>query len=145
MAIPDPMGVLRTIVGLDAGLTAATAGRIYVGELPPAEAASQPRAAILLQPSGGLPERGEAALSWPRVDARCYGATPNEAWRLSLLLHAVLKGIHRRVAAASSSGDRGLVHRATPAGGPTLLRDADGDWPMVLRTYELMVSEVPVP
>lgn len=145
MAIPDALGALRTIVGLDGGITAATAGRIYIGELPPDEAALQPRAAVLIQPAGGLPEMGEAKLAWPRIDARCYGRTPNEAWRLSLQLHELLKGIRRRVAAASSSGDRALIHRALPNGGPTLLRDADGDWPMVLRTYELMVSETPVP
>jgi hypothetical protein len=145
MAIPDPLGALRTIVGLDAAITAATGGRIYVGELPPAEAALQPRAAILLQPAGGLPELGMAKLSWPRIDARVYGTTPNEAWRLALQLHELLKGITRDVAVASSSGDRALIHRCTPAGGPNLLRDADGKWPMVLRSYELMVSETPIP
>lgn len=143
--IPDPLATLRTIIGLDAGITATTGGRIYVGEFPETEAALQPRTAVLVQPSGGLPELGEAKLSWPRVDVRCYGRTPNEAWRLSLDMHELMKGIHRRVAAASSSGTRALIHRAIPTGGPTLLRDADGDWPMVLRTYELMVAETAAP
>lgn len=148
--IPDPLGALRTILGLDANITALVttapaAARIFVGELPEVEAQAQPRSAVLVQPAGGLPEPGTAQLAQPRIDVRCYGRTPNEAWRLSLQVHESLKAIQRRIATATSSGDKALIHSATPSGGPTLLRDNDGQWPMVLRTYTLFVSEVAVP
>ena len=146
MAIPDPLATLRTILGLEATVTAlAPAARIYAGELPEAEAAAQPRTAVLLQPAGGLPELGWMALAQPRVDVKCFGKTPFEAAQLSLAVHDVLKNLQRRIAAASSSGTRGLIHGAQLYGGPNALRDPDGDWPFVLRTYLLLTSDVAVP
>jgi hypothetical protein len=145
MAIPDPLATLRTILGLDTAIVALAATRIFVGELPETEAAAQPRAAVLLQYAGGSPEPGRLAVGRPRVDARSYGRTPLEAQTLSWAVHDALKNLTRRVAAASGSGTRALIHAATPNGGPTLLRDADGQWPMVLRTYELLVAEVAAP
>lgn len=149
-AAPDYLGALKTALLLDAAVAAASAGRVYVGELPRESgavsfASLMPRAAVLVQPAGGSPERGYARLSYPRIDVRSYGRTPNEAWRLSLVVHDYLKNLARKVAAASSTGERALIHDATPVSGGSLLRDADGDWPMALRTYELVVSETAVP
>jgi hypothetical protein len=148
MTIPDPLATLRTIIGLDAGVLGLLGGdatRVFIGELPREQAALMPRACVLVQPSGGLPEPSYMQLARPRVDVRAYGRTPNEAWVLSLALHDLLKNLQRRNAAASSSGTKALIHSASLSGGPSLLRDADGDWPMALRTYELLVAEVAVP
>ncbi len=145
MPAPDYLGALRTALLLDGAVTAAAAGRVFVAELPDGEAASMPRVAVLIQPAGGLPERGRTKLAYPRIDVRCYGRTPNEGWRLMLVVHEYLKALTRKVAAASSTGERALIHDVSAVSHGSQLRDADGDWPMTLRTYELVVSETAVP
>jgi hypothetical protein len=148
--IPDPLAALKTILGLDATIagmvTTAPAGpRIFVGELPASESPNMPRTAVLIQPSGGLPERGFLQISHPRIDVRCYGETPNAAWRLSAAVHETLKNLQRRNAAASSSGIKALIHNVDPIGGAVQMREPTGDWPFTFRVYELLASEVPVP
>lgn len=144
--IPDPLSAIRTALGLDAAVVALVpANRIFVGELPATEASAMPRTAVVLSYAGGSPELGLARLTRPRIDVRCYGTLPLDAQRLSWEVHASLKLMIRRVVAASSSGERSLIHGVTPAGGPVYLRDPQGDWPFVFRSYDVVASEVLVP
>lgn len=151
MPAPDYLGALKTALLLDGAITAASGGHVYIGELPRETAGGvafstlMPRTAVLVQPAGGGVERGHAKLAYPRIDVRFYGKTPNEGWRLMLVVHDYLKALTRKVAATSSTGERALIHSVTPVSHGTQLRDADGDWPMTLRTYELVVSETAVP
>ena len=147
MTVPDPVGTLRSILGLEASITALVpAARIYAAELPASVAASLPgEAAIVLAHAGGFPTDGYARIDRPRIDVKVYAPTPQLAQLISLTVHAVLKQIDQRVAAATVSGVKGRIYGARPAGGMSPLRDETlSDTPMAFRSYELLVSELAI-
>ena len=142
--IPDVASALRAFLRADADVIAiATAARVYAGEMPAAEAALQPRAAVVLAMAGGPGDRGHVRIGRTRVDIRSYGATGFEATRLSNAVHEALKELSRvRVSSGAPAITPTLIHSVMSESGPTPLRDADGDWPMTLRTYEVLAAEV---
>lgn len=142
--IPDVLSALRALVRADAGVTAiAPADRIYAARMPQLETTLQPRAAVVLARSGGPGDRGRLKVARERIDVRAYGATEFEAARLSYAVHELFKATERvRVTSAAPVITPTLIHGITLEGGPTDLHDADGDWPMTLRTYEVLAAEV---
>jgi len=144
MAIPDVLSAVRAVLRADTNVTAiAPAAQIYAGEMPQTETTLQPRPAIIVALAGGPTDRGYTQLGRRRMDVRCYGSTPFEAMRLANQVYESLKGLQRRrVTSVTPAITPTLIHAITVEGGPTPLRDADGDWPMVLTTFEITAAEV---
>ena len=144
--IPNVLSALRVVVRADPDVTSiAPAARIYAGEMPSTEAASQPRPAVVLSRSGGPSDYGVLQVGRTRVDVRCYGETPLEASRLRAEVYELLKGLNRRkVTSTTPAITPTLIHSVLIEGGPVALRDADGDWPMELFTVLAVAAEVAV-
>lgn len=138
MTTPNLIAALVSLLKADATVLALSGGRVFGGELPEAEAANMPRAAVVITPSGGLPERGVDFLTRPRIDVRSYGATQREGYALDQAVNAYLKHNLRK------SATNTLVHAVSPESGPFLLRDADAKWPLTFRTYIVLAAEVAV-
>jgi hypothetical protein len=141
--IPDVLSALRQLVRNDGPVLAIVtdAQRVYAGSMPASESAAQPRAAVILARSGGPGDRGRLRIGRYRVDVRSYGATEFEAARLSNAVHELFKA-SERVRVSSGGITPTLLHGLTLEGGPADLKDADGDWPLCLRTYEVLAAEV---
>src|SRR5690606_25066250 len=97
----------------------------------------QPRKAVVVRASGGdapptLP------LRTPTFDVWCIGETKFEAERVEAAVYDALKSMQRVVV-----GDR-LLHWAQLIGGPHSGFDRDSEWPSVLSTYQVRVSDVAV-
>lgn len=144
MTAPNVLSAIRAVLRADGAVTALVpAAQIYAGSMPGEEAALQPRPAIVITRAGGFPVRGHAQLARPRLDVRCYGATEFQADYIGETVYGRLKALsRRRVTAAAPAITPTLVHSVEEAGGPSDLRDPDGDWPFQLRTYEVLVAEV---
>lgn len=136
--IPYGLLAVRTFVSESEDVADYVTDRVYVGELPEAQAKTMPRAAIVLSPSGGPPDSGYIPLARQRMDTRCYGGTPLEAMRVHLAMHEVLKYLVRGVRLNC------LIHSVELNGGPVSLRDNDigAEWPMVFASYTVLASEV---
>lgn len=147
--IPDVVSALRLLLRNDADVVAilTDATRVYAGEMPAAEASAQSaahgRPAVVISAAGGPGDRGYVKIARTRVDIRAYGGSPFEATRLSNEIHETLKALSRqRIAGGAPAITPTLIHSVMAESGPTPLRDADGDWPMTLRTYEVLAAEV---
>jgi len=138
--VPDVASALRVLLRADTAVTAiAPAGQIYAGEMPQTESAAQPRAAVIVANAGGPAGRGYVRLGRRRVDVRCYGTTPFEAMRLANQVYESLKALQRlRIASPTPT----LIHAVNVEGAPSPFRDADGDWPAVITTFEVVAAEV---
>jgi hypothetical protein len=139
-AIADPIAAVRALLAADADVAALLAARVFGGELPGAEAKLMPRAAIVVRPAGGTQSIGGEWQDFgdTRIDVRCYGATPREAYALWRTVHPVLKHLKRQVV------DETMLHWARPAGGPIAMRDPDTEWPSVNCSWQVLASERPV-
>lgn len=144
MTIPDVLSAVRVVLRTDATVTGLVpAAQIYAGEMPQTESVVQPRAAVVLALAGGRADRGYMQIARRRMDVRCYGTTPFEAMKLANQVYESLKGLQRRrVVGVAPVTTPTLIHGINVEAGPTPLRDADGDWPMVLTTFEIVAAEV---
>lgn len=138
--LPDVASAIRVLLRADTAVTAiAPAGQIYAGEMPQTESVAQPRAAVIIENAGGAGDRSYVQLGRRRVDIRCYGTTPFEAMRLANQVYESLKALERnRVAATTPT----LIHAVNVESAPSAFRDADGDWPGTITTYEVVAAEV---
>ncbi len=133
----DPIAALIAIL-MAAPQVAALAGtRVFGIELPRSEAASMPRQAIVLQPSGGatLMEGSYVEHTAQRVDLFAYGKTAYQAHMLGRAAAIAFKQFRRRVVGAV------LVHSVDPAGGYFTGRDRDADWPLVFQSFQAFYAE----
>lgn len=133
----DAIAALVEILKADAGIAALAAARVFGTELPAAEAASMPRAAVVIAPAGGtsLTAGSDAQHDTQRIDAMCYGATSYEAQLVRDAVRDALKPIRRSVAAST------LIHWVRPAGGFTSGRDRDADWPVAVQSWQVFHAE----
>ena len=135
-AIPDYINALCDVLKADAAVTALVGTRVYGGELPNADNVSMPRACITLTPAGGIADRfGFVDLTEPRIDVRCFGATPNQSHAVYRAVHGVLKNMRRNV-----QGDT-MLHSARIEASSQTLRDPDTEWPMTLSSWQVLASE----
>lgn len=120
----------------DAGVTALVGTRVFGGELPPDETKSMPRAAIVVQPSGGVPfhAAGRTKAEAQRLDVVAYGRTPLEAANLRQAAGRALVLAVRRVVSGV------LVHWVQSAGGYLAGRDSDGQWPFAFQSFQALYS-----
>lgn len=138
--IPDLIGALVTALKADSGVAAVVGTRVFGGHLPDSETSSMPRACVVIQYAGSPNIYGSGAQEYgdKRVDVRSYGATPFEANRLWRTVHPALKTLTREVHSQT------LVHWVKPVGGPNDLREPDTDYPFVLSTWWVLMSEIAV-
>ena len=131
----DPIAALIAILMAEPQVAALAGTRVFGIELPRSEAASMPRQAIVLQPSGGptLTTGSYLEHTAQRVDVFAYGETPYQAHRLGRA--AAFKQFRRRVVGAV------LVHSVDPAGGYFTGRDPDADWPLVFQSFQTLYAE----
>lgn len=146
-AIVNVLAGLRAFLIADSATAALVAGRVFVYELPQAEASHMPRAAVVLYPGGGSIGLGHAStlrVGTQRVDVRSYGTTPSDAGAVSRAVHGAMKHMIRARGDISSSGDV-LLHGASLVLAALYLRDPDTDWPFVLESWDLQAAEIAVP
>lgn len=129
----DLTAALIALLKADTATAAASAGRVFGGELPPGETAAMPRAAIVLALSGGSSLTGGsfAEHDTQRVDLFAYGATPKEAEDL----RAIAALAFRRARRKSWAGT--LIHWVKPAGGSTGGRDPTAAWPRSFQSFQV--------
>jgi hypothetical protein len=138
-AIADPIAAVVAMLKADAGVIAAASTRVYGGELPRAQSDDQPRKALVVKAvGGGSLDPGYQRWGDHRLDVIAYGETPHEAYELWRTAHAPLKDLARSKHAGT------VLFWARPAGGPVAMRDADTDWPIVVSSWQVLASEVPV-
>ena len=120
-------------------------GRVFGGEIPMREAQHMPRAALLIQPSGGpsLAGASGADADTQRIDLFAFGeALPDCAMLLGLAV-GTLKTIERAVV-ATPSGEV-LIHSVTSAGGFSLARDPVTQWPRAFQSLSVLHALRPIP
>ncbi|WP_328805081.1 DUF3168 domain-containing protein [Stappia albiluteola] len=129
----DLVGAIMNALLADAAFNAASQGRVFAGELPPAETASMPRAATMIQPAGGASIAAGSFVEHDtqRLDLFFYGETPNQANELARAGRDVLSRLRRVVVSGV------LIHWVEPAGGYSAGRDRDGNWPVAYQSYQV--------
>ncbi|WP_186390394.1 DUF3168 domain-containing protein [Stappia sp. TSB10P1A] len=129
----DPIAALVEWLEADGDIAAATASRIFGGGLPAEEAASMPRAAIVVRASGGasLTAGSYVRHDTQRVDVLAYGATPSEADALARMCRLRITDLRRQVIAGC------LIHWADVAGGLSAGRDRDTVWPFAFHSFQI--------
>lgn len=134
--LTDVVTAIVDLLKADAGVAALVGTRVFGGELPPAEAASMPRNAIVIQPSGGTPFKPASLVKAEaqRLDVVAYGATPLEAASLRAVAGRVLVLTVRRLVSGV------LVHWVQSAGGYLAGRDRDGQWPFAFQSFQALFS-----
>ena len=114
------------------------ADHIVSGELPPKLIAIMPTSAILLTEAGGVRPASQAPLFRARVDVRSYGTSPLRASLLSATANGVLQSRVNVVA------NHTAVLGITLSGGPFPFTEPDlPDWYSTLRSYAVLINEVP--
>lgn len=134
----DAIPALVAYLKADSGVLAITT-RVFAPRLPISEAANMPRQCVVLRRAGGLGFAGArdfTRLQELRIDAFCYGANEKEAGTLNLAVHdALLRNLDREKVGSV------LLHSATQSAGPADLMDPDGNWPLVLETFNVIAAE----
>lgn len=135
----DPTGALVAWLKTRPSVTALASTRVFGAELPASEIPNQPRAAVVINPSGGgyLPS-GYQRLTDRRVDISCYGATRLQAEALYTAVSVELKHLRRIVAAST------LIHWAKVSAAGFNTRDPDTDWPVCVSSWQVLHSETDV-
>ena len=139
--IPNPITAVVAFLKADAEVTTQVVARVFGAELPPSEATNMPRNCIVIQGSGGPPGgagRSRMRINTIRVDVKGYGATPETAWDVYHAAYDALKQMKQ------TEQGTALLHDAVVAGGPVQLRDADLEWPLVMGSFDLTISEVAI-
>lgn len=133
MAEADIITAIATLLKADAGVTALCADRVFGDELPEDEAATMPRAAIVIRSSGGTSIAGGSFVQHDtqRFDLVAYGATKLDADVLRRAARRALAAFRRRLVGTV------LVHWIDSAGGFSSGRDRDGQWPYSFQSFQI--------
>ena len=141
MSAPTLEVLVAHLIGI-AAIYALTGNRVFGLELPPGQAATMPRACIVIGLAGDISGAQDATytrIGGFRVDLFNYGATPLEALQVSRVSHDAMKAIHRAEKIVSGAG--GLIYRANKSGGPIYSRDPEGNWPVVVESWQVLAAE----
>ncbi len=132
----DLVASLVALALADPVLASAAENRVFGGELPADEAAFMPRAALVIQPSGGVSTTGGSFVEADtvRVDVMAYGGSQAAAvWLLDLAagtFRQARRGVHGGL----------LVHWINPAGGYSAGRDPALLWPRAFQSFQVLYS-----
>ena len=124
MSTVDPITAFSTLLG-----DALAPVPVYGHELPDDVVDAMPTKALVVSGSGGPGTGGYLPLDRQRLDLRSYGATHAQAMEVAVAAHEVLKRLRRTVVGNA------LLHSADPTTAFITLREPNGRWPLVLRTY----------
>lgn len=133
MSAADLVGGVVVYLKTPAVLHTLLAGRVFGGELPPAETALMPRKALVVKSSGGVSLTGGSFVEADtgRVDLFAFGETPIEAARVmreaALAMRRLRRSIHAGV----------LIHWANPAGGAIPGREPQTEWPREFQSFQV--------
>lgn len=129
----DPVAALVAALKAEDAIAAQLGDRVFGGELPPGEAASMPRKALVLKPSGGVSLTGGTNVphDTQRIDVFAYAPTVSEAAALMADVSLCLLWLQRAVWAGT------LVHWVNSAGGYISGREGDTDWPRVFKSFQV--------
>lgn len=108
---------------------------VFAHELPDDQNALMPRQCLVVAAAGGPGTGGYLPLGHQRLDFKAYGATHAEAMDVAIAAHLVAKNLRRTVVGNA------LIHSVDPQTGYITLREPDGRWPLVLRSYLQMYDE----
>jgi hypothetical protein len=137
--VPDAIAALVAFLKADSAVASATGGRVYGVTLPQGQASAMPRSAVVLTASGSGGNdpgaRSYAEVGAQRVDVRCYGATALDASGVHGAVYGALKQLRRARYADVT------LYRANVETRGIHMQDADGDWPLVLSVWDVLVSE----
>ncbi len=134
---PNPLEAIKDFLQADADVLASVgANKVFGAELPEDETANMPQKCLVVSAVGGPPDRGFIRIQTIRVDIKGYGETPFEAWEPFLAAKNALKAMVRSVQGTV------LIHDGTIMGGPLQIRDNDQEWPLVMGSFDVTVSEV---
>ena len=142
---PDPIVALVSYLKSIQDVSNLAGPRVYGAEMPDSVNAVMPKKVVVLRRAGGGILIGSGGgggylrVGDFRLDVRCYGETPFEAARLSLVVQEALKQMRRNVQGSA------LLHWANPSGGPLSLRDPDAEWPLEFSSWQVLSSEQEVP
>lgn len=113
----------------------AAEGRVFGHELPDDEAPAMPRTCVVVSHAGGFTDDLPQEMDRARVDIRSYGATPDQAVAMAVLVRRRMRELTRAVR-------NGVVISAvTRVGGYIPYREPIGDWPAFLRSYLVPYSD----
>ncbi|WP_339745565.1 DUF3168 domain-containing protein [uncultured Maricaulis sp.] len=129
----DIIGAVLALLKADAPVAAVVGARVFGSELPKDEAASMPRPAIVVKPSGGLSnaQGSDVQHDTQRFDLVAYGATPNGADALRTKCRRALTDCKRRVIEGA------LIHWIGVAGGFSAGRDRHAGWPYAFQSFQI--------
>ena len=129
----DIISALVVMLKADGGITALVGTRVFGVELPGGEAASMPRKAVVLSPSGGVSLAAGSYINHDtqRVDAFSYGETLFEADKVRRAVFDAFR-VRRRGKTGTT-----LIHWIESAGGWVSQRDADAAWPRSFQSFQV--------
>ncbi len=137
--VADPvLATIRILEGSSLILDAlgGASNRIAGGEVPKGWVKTMPQAGIVVVPAGGGDRPGSndtVPVKVPRLDVRCYHATPMRAHRLALAVEDVLRQWKFKTSAGV------LVHWFNHAGGPSPYR-TEADWPVCVTSFRVQYA-----
>jgi hypothetical protein len=129
MTIADPISDIRTLLLADTAVAGLVDTRVFGGELPEAESAQMPRAAVVVSPAGGPGRPKFMKIRHTRVDTICYGATLHDSWQLHLAVREALETLAR------PSGSVKAIEMSAEAANA---RDPVKQWPTCYASYRVL-------
>ena len=139
---PDYMAAFQSYLQNTSEISSVVGTRIFVSEIPKSEIVNMPRAcAVLGFGGGGLLTSGQSfvPVSDRRIDVRCYGRTPFEAWQVQAPIHNALKFMPR-----TTIGGAALLWASLDTA-EQQLRDPDMEWPFIFSSWQVLVADIPTP
>lgn len=126
MTIPDPLADIRAFLLADAGVEALAGTRVFIAEIPEAQAAGMPEATVVIAVAGGPGRPKTTKIRRLRIDTICYGETLHES-----------KNVHDAVREAleTLSHPIGSVKAVESASEAINARDSVKQWPTCYASY----------
>jgi hypothetical protein len=149
LPMPDRINAITQLLRDDPDIALVVSGRIFAHELPDPVVSRMPLAAIVVSAAGSANtfDGGLQQLSDERLDVMSYSRTPEGAYQLYGLVHALLKPLTR-----TTVGDT-VIHWARKAGGPIdgrtppiawpgMAPDPSSHWPRVVSTWQVLAADI---
>lgn len=136
----DIVEAIRMVLLADATILELTSGRVFDTELPVNEDPHMPRKCVLVRAAGGSNGlgRGTLQINDTRFNILSYGETRHLAATVDTAVYDVLKPLSPSVWAST------YLHWCKSASGPIPQRDPDLQWPYVVRSWEVLASDITV-
>jgi hypothetical protein len=134
MSIPDATGALVAVLKAEPAIAALVGARVFGQSLPAKEATDMPRAAVVLQDTGGPTPPGISSLLTQQMDIRTYGKTSSEAKQLQLTVINFLQSLLRGLSGQT------LIYSCVMLTGSYYGEDSDGLWPFFFSVWNINSS-----